>query len=95
LQSCDLQQTISFSSTTGILRTNDNDTPPCSFDNIPFTYIVNRANLELTIVGSTNVIVQAVVEEGTSTSLRLRFVSDSISGPYGPDGEIVQSYSRQ
>ncbi|MDP5076571.1 MAG: lipocalin family protein [Nonlabens sp.] len=94
LDSCELQQEISFAATTGSLKVLDDDTPPCTYENIPFSYTVSGSNLTLTISNGLTVTAQAVIEELSSSTLRFRIISDSFSGAYAPEDIIVQSYTR-
>lgn len=95
ISGCELDQEITFAASTGALKVLDDDTPPCSFDNLPFTYTLSGSDLELTISGIISVTADAVVEELTATTLRFRIVSDSFSGAYDPEDIVVQTFTRQ
>lgn len=95
LEDCELEQAVTFAGTTGSAKVLDDDTPPCTFENIPFTYSVSGNDLTLTINSVITVTSEAVVEELSATTLRFRVISDSIDGDYDPQEIIVQTYTRQ
>lgn len=95
LSGCELDEEISFAASTGSYKVLDDDTvTPCTFDNLPFTYTLTGNNLALSVTGFFPVTTQAVIEELTNTTLRLRIISDSFSGVYPPEDVIVVTYTR-
>jgi len=95
LDACELEQTISFTATTGNLRALDDDTPPCTYETVPFTYTVSGTNITITINDIITATLQGVIEELTTTSLRFRIISDSFQGVYDPQDISISTYVRQ
>jgi hypothetical protein len=95
LDDCELEQTVSFAAATGSLVILDDDTPPCTYEPLAFTYTLSGTNIEFNVTGIFSFTAQGVIEELTATSLRFRIISDSTDGPIEPGDIIVQTYVRQ
>jgi hypothetical protein len=94
LDDCELEQTAYFAAAAGSLVILDDDTPPCTYETLQFTYVISGTNIEFNITGIISITAQGVIEELTANSLRFRIISDSINGPSDPEDITVQTYVR-
>ena len=96
LAGCELEETITFATTTGNVTSSEDDLQPCTFETEQFTYTRSGANLNVTLTGSGGALtIQCIIDELTSSTLRFRFVGDSEEGAYDPANVTSQTYTKQ
>jgi hypothetical protein len=95
LMGCELDEEVSFTASSGTFKVLDDDTvTPCTFENVPFTYILSGRDLTVNRSGPSPLTAQIIIQEITPTTLQFRIVSDSEEGVYAPDDIIVRTYER-